>query len=162
MYLRDRIAERDDSKLVEIGIENFEVSAKKVQRIIDQSYEVIVVCNQGNEVVGFLSYRLRVNDMILVDYVMLRNDLQGNGIARSLLPAFEKHIRNKGISTIYGFVHHENMQGLESLKRLGFEVKGAVLTNYIIEKKLQHAPPENSLTNSFRKRLTPPPRLRRR
>ncbi|WP_270179736.1 GNAT family N-acetyltransferase [Alkalihalobacillus sp. CinArs1] len=169
MYFRSRNPKSDDQKLIKIGTEIFAVSPKKVQRIIDHSFEVLVVCDKNDEVVGFLSYRLRINHMILVDYVMLRHDLQGSGIARSLLPAFEKYIQNKGITVLYGLVDRENTQGLESLKRLGFEVKGEVLSNYIIEKKLtrQNSIPESplpkhSLPNSYLKRLTPAPRLRKR
>ncbi|WP_377888036.1 GNAT family N-acetyltransferase [Alkalihalobacillus sp. R86527] len=159
VYLRERNPVTDDPKLVGIGIDNFDVPAEKIQRIIKQAYEVLVVCDKHHHVVGFLSYRLRVNHMILVDYVMLRHDIQGSGIARSLLPAFEKHIRSNGITAIYGLVDKENEQ-IESLKRLGFVVKGTLLTNYIIEKKLQDYKPEVSLKSNYVKRLAAPSRLK--
>ncbi len=136
MYIRNRKKGQDDSALVSICLQNFDVPPNMIERILNQAHEILIVCHENGDIAGFLSYRLRINHMVLIDYVVLKQSAQRKGVARKLLPAFEKHVLKQGITTIYGMVDKENDQGIESFKRLGFKTKGSFLTNYIIEKKL--------------------------
>ncbi|WP_347548620.1 GNAT family N-acetyltransferase [Pseudalkalibacillus hwajinpoensis] len=160
MYIRNRIKEKDDSTLVSICTQNFEIPSSKIENILNQAHEVLIVCEPNGKIAGFLSYRLRINHMVLVDYVVLDHSVQGKGIARKLLPAFESYVMKQGITTVYGMVDKENQQGIESFKRLGFETKGSFLTNYIIEKKLDQVKEitSNNLHLNVRK-LSPVPKL---
>ncbi|MGB8000643.1 MAG: GNAT family N-acetyltransferase [Anaerobacillus sp.] len=136
MYIRNWKKGQDNSALIAICVQNFDVPTSRIESILKYAHEVLIICHENGEIAGFLSYRLRINHMVLIDYVVLNNTFQRKGIARKLLPVFEKHVLNQGITTIYGMVDKENHQGIESFKRLGFETKGSFLTNYVIKKKL--------------------------
>ncbi len=136
MYIRKRMKGQDDAPLIAICVQNFDVPANRIANILNDAHEVLIICHENGVIAGFISYRLRINHMVLIDYVVLDQSFQSKGIARLLLPAFEKYVLKQGITTIYGMVDKENEQGIESFKRLGFETKGSFLTNYIIKKKL--------------------------
>ncbi len=146
MYIRNRQKELDDPTLLSICIENFDVPETTIKSILKYAHEVLIICHDNGEIAGFLSYRLRINHMVLIDYVVLDRSVQRKGVARKLLPVFQKYLLDKGVTSIYGMVDKENSQGIKSFKRLGFEIKGSFLTNYIIEKKL-----ENNLMNDSMK-----------
>lgn len=168
MYIRNRQKELDDPTLLSICIENFDVPETTIKSILKYAHEVLIICHDNGEIAGFLSYRLRINHMVLIDYVVLDRSVQRKGIARALLPVFQKYLLDKGITTIFGMVDKENSQGIKSFKRLGFETKGCFLTNYIIEKKLSNnltieseSPHIESLKTYVRK-LSSTPTLRKK
>ncbi|MBY6037521.1 GNAT family N-acetyltransferase [Fictibacillus nanhaiensis] len=169
MYIRNRIPSKDDPFLVEMVVSNFNVRTSTVQTILGHANEVLVVCDSKDHIIGFVSYRFRLGDMIYVDYVVLDAKHQGKGIASSFLPVFEKHMIKQGIRTIYGTVDEDNPEALSLFKRWGFQTKGQIGSSIIIEKHL-HSSSSRSANNilptitkaspaNHVRRLTTPPSL---
>ncbi|WP_394172220.1 GNAT family N-acetyltransferase [Guptibacillus hwajinpoensis] len=158
MYIRKRISKKDDSALISIVLENFEVSANRIQGVLDQSREVLIVCHDDGKIAGFICYRFKINQLILIDYLVLDQNYQGKGITRSLQPAFEDFLVQQEIYFIYALVDEENKQGIESLKKLGFETVYKINSNFIIRKHLKRKVSDSLSV----RRLTAPRRLSNR
>lgn len=155
MYIRKRIPTKDDTTIISIVLENFEISAKQFQRILDCSKEVLVICEDNGKIAGFVSYRFKINQLVLVDYLVLDNNSQGKGITRSLLPTFENFLVQQDIRFVYALVDEENQQAIKSLKKLGFNTLEKFNTNIIIRKHLE----KKTAASLSVRRLTAPGRL---
>ncbi|MFC7371931.1 GNAT family N-acetyltransferase [Fictibacillus iocasae] len=134
MYIRKRIPAKDDAILIEMVLDSFRVSRGVITSILKNAIDSLVVCNEQDVPVGFVSYRFRIMDIIYVDYVVFDEKYRGKGIATTLLPEFEQHIRRQGIKGIYATVDGENEDALRLFKRFGFNVAGKLGSSYIIEK----------------------------
>ncbi|WLD94580.1 GNAT family N-acetyltransferase [Alkalihalobacillus sp. AL-G] len=139
MYIRSWIRSKDEHTLIDIATQNFDVRTETIQGILEQANEVLVICKENGMIAGFLSYRFRINDMVLVDYVVLDNHYQGKGIARHFLPSFEGYLLKKGIQKVYGTVDRDNREAIAAFKSMGFENIGRFASNLIIEKNLSRS-----------------------
>lgn len=139
MYIRNRIPGKDDPYLIDMVVDNFKVKKETIQAILKHANEVLIVCDEDDQIAGFVSYRFRLGDMVYVDYVVLDDKHQGKGIASSFLPVFEKHLLNQGIRKVFGTVDEENLEALRLFLRWGFSVMGQLGSSIIIEKRLTSA-----------------------
>ncbi|MCM3731963.1 GNAT family N-acetyltransferase [Fictibacillus nanhaiensis] len=161
MYIRKRIPGKDDPILVDMVVNNFQVRKEIIQAILKMANEVLVVIDGNDRIAGFVSYRFRVGNMILVDYVVLDTKHQGKGIASSFLPVFEDHLLKQGIRIVYGTVDEENTDALRVFQHWGFQVKGQIGSSIIIEKDLKAASNQNGVKvqSSYVRKLNTPPKI---
>ncbi|MFC0186762.1 GNAT family N-acetyltransferase [Fictibacillus aquaticus] len=160
MYIRKRVRGQDDPVLINMVIKQFKVKNEVITAIIEQAHEILVVCDEQDTIVGFVSYRFKLLDMVYVDYVVLDEEHQGRGIASKFLPVFEKHCLKQGIRVIYGTVDSDNTDALRLFERWGFTVKGQLGSSVIIEKHLQEIRNKNA-PPPYVKKLSEPPGLTR-
>ncbi|MBZ6484012.1 GNAT family N-acetyltransferase [Priestia aryabhattai] len=136
MYLRKRIPYKDDSYLISLTMDNFRVKRTVVQNILKQSYEVLVICNNEDEVIGYLCYKLILKDVIFINYVVLDRPYQGQGVGGSFLPNAISYARKKGIRGVTGFVDNHNSEAYQIFRHWGFRplvnIAGGTLIGVII------------------------------
>ncbi|KQU16205.1 hypothetical protein ASG61_29150 [Bacillus sp. Leaf75] len=136
MYLRKRIPYKDDSYLISLTMDNFKVKSTVVQNILKKSHEVLVICNNDDEVIGYLCYKLIVKDVIFINYVVLDRQYQGQGVGRSFLPNVISYARKKGIRGVTGFVNNNNSEAYHIFRHWGFRplvnIAGGTLIGIII------------------------------
>ncbi|WP_374187733.1 GNAT family N-acetyltransferase (plasmid) [Priestia aryabhattai] len=121
MYLRRRIPYQDDSYLINLATNNFNIEPKKFESILRSAHEVIVLCNNEDEAVGFFCYRFLLKNIIFIDYVILDTQYQGKGIAHSLLPNLVEYAKKQGIRGATGYVSKNNSKALQIFKHWGFK-----------------------------------------
>lgn len=121
MYLRKRIPSADDSTLINLAVNTFNVNSTMFKEILKKSKEVIVICNDDDDVVGFLCYRFILRNIVYIDYVVIDPDYQGKGVAQSFLPDMIQYARNLGVKGASGFVSGKNSKALEIFKKWGFQ-----------------------------------------
>lgn len=168
MYIRKRVPGKDDPILVDMVVNNFQVRKEVIELILRMANEVLIVSDNNNTIVGFVSYRFRIGQMIFIDYVVLDTKHQGKGIASSVLPAFERHLMEQGIRTVLGTVDEENTDALKVFQRWGFKVQGQIGSNIVILKELDGSKSDSNQLKSVqyssivRKLNTAPPLRPRR
>ncbi|OHY73462.1 GNAT family N-acetyltransferase [Priestia aryabhattai] len=121
MYLRKRIPYQDDPYLINLATNNFNVEPKKFESILKSTHEVIVVCNNEGETIGFFCYRFLLKNIIFIDYVILESRYQGRGIAHSLLPNLVGYAKKQGIQGVTGYVSKKNSKAFQTFKNWGFK-----------------------------------------
>ncbi|WNB92147.1 GNAT family N-acetyltransferase [Bacillus sp. NEB1478] len=160
MYIRNRIPGEDDPYLIDMVVDNFKVKKETIRAILKHANEVLIVCDEDDQIAGFVSYRFRLGDMVYVDYVVLDDKHQGKGIASSFLPVFEKHLLNQGIRKVFGTVDEDNREALRLFLRWGFNVMGQLGSSIIIEKQLTSHYEKNgqpvAKENNVKRLNTPP------
>jgi len=134
MYLRERIAS-DDPYLIALALQKFQVDPVLIRRRLNLATEVLVICEDNDNLAGYLCYRLR-EQIFFVDLAILDPKHIGKGIAGKFFPDIIKHAKQKGAITIRGMVHRSNKQAFAVFKHWGFTIKRPYLTTYLIEKKL--------------------------
>lgn len=121
MYLRKRIPYQDDPYLINLATNNFNVDSKKFESILRSAHEVIVLCNNQDEKIGFFCYRFLLKNIIFIDYVILDPRYQGRGIAHSLLPNLVEYAKKQGIRGVTGYVSKNNSKAFHTFKYWGFK-----------------------------------------
>lgn len=121
MYLRQRIPYQDDPYLINLATNNFNVESKKFENILRSAHEVIVLCNNEGEKIGFFCYRFLLKNIIFIDYVILDPQYQGRGIAHSLLPNLVEYAQKQGIRGVTGYVSKNNSKAFYTFKHWGFK-----------------------------------------
>ncbi|MCM3719555.1 GNAT family N-acetyltransferase [Fictibacillus phosphorivorans] len=162
MYIRKWNPSQDNPVLIDLVVNNFQVKKEVIQLILGMANEVMVVCDSNDQIVGFVSYRFRLGNMIYVDYVVLDTKHQGKGIGSQFAPVFEKHLLQQGIQMVFGSVDVENTEALKVFQRWGFEVQGQIGSNIIIQKSLSGSvstQPNLARRSSNIRRLSSPPSL---
>lgn len=134
MYLRSRNPEQDDAHLIAIAANTFgEKVAYSVKKRLEQASEVLVGCDEENQIIGFLIYRLE-NELAFVDYVVVDTQYRGKGLAHSFMPTVIEYLKSKGARTLSGIVHKRNTDSLNIFLHWGFRIKRDLLLTYVVEK----------------------------
>lgn len=68
MYIRERRPAIDDRHLIDITLNNFETTREQTRRILRTADTVLVICNDRNQVIGYISYRWILKGFAYVDY----------------------------------------------------------------------------------------------
>jgi L-amino acid N-acyltransferase YncA len=136
MYIRKRRTSRDDKRIIEITVENFETDESQVREMIKTADEIIIVCNEKHQVIGYLSYRWFIPGVIYIDYVVLDEPYQGQGIAKSLLPKVMEYARKKKVYAVLGFVSLKNKKSFKLFQQWGFQSIVQVMNGMIIGRVL--------------------------
>lgn len=121
MYIRERRPAIDDRHLIDITLNNFETTHEQTRRILRTADTVLVICNDRNQVIGYISYRWILKGFAYVDYVVLDEQYQGKGIASSLLPKVMEHALENNIYCVLGYVSLENEESLRKFQKWGFQ-----------------------------------------
>lgn len=121
MYIRKRRPAIDDRRLIEITLENFDTNREHVRKILRTADTVLVVCDERNQVIGYISYRWIINGFAYVDYVVLDEAYQGQGIASSLLPKIIEYALKNNIYCVLGYVSLGNKKSLRKFQKWGFQ-----------------------------------------
>lgn len=121
MYIRKRRPARDDRRLIDITMNNFETTRERTRQILNTADSVLVICNDENRVIGYISYRWIINGFAYVDYVVLDKEYQGKGIASQLLPKMVEYALENNIYGILGYVSLDNEESLQKFQRWGFQ-----------------------------------------
>jgi len=120
MYLRRRIPYVDDSSLINLAVSTFNIESTMFRNILKRANEVIVICNNDDEIIGFLCYRFVIKDVVFIEFIVLDPNYQGKGIAHSFLPDIIKYAKKQGIKGAVGYVSKNNPKALKIFKGWGF------------------------------------------
>ncbi|MCM3308588.1 GNAT family N-acetyltransferase [Priestia megaterium] len=120
MYLRRRIPYVDDSSLINLAVSTFNIESTMFRNILKRANEVIVICNNDDEIIGFLCYRFVLKDIVFIEFVILDRNYQGKGIAHSFLPDMIKYANKQGIKGVFGYVSKNNSKALKIFEGWGF------------------------------------------
>ncbi|MBP1932890.1 GNAT family N-acetyltransferase [Ammoniphilus resinae] len=134
MYLR-KWMDSDGPYLIALALHKFQVEPVLIRRRLNLATEVLVLCEDNHDLVGYLCYRLR-DQIFFVDLAILDPKHIGKGIAGKFFPAIIEHARQKGAIAMRGMVHRSNKQAFAVFKHWGFAIKRPYLTTYLIEKRL--------------------------
>lgn len=132
--VRTRIAEKDDSRIIAMGSDIFGVDAGLMEKRLNLAEEVLLVCDDQDKIVGFLSYRLKEKNEFFIDMVAIDPFYQGRGIAQSFLPTLLDYAKDKGAISIGGMVYKKNERVLKLFKYWGFRIKRYYVDTVYIEK----------------------------
>lgn len=121
MYIRKWIPEKDRMKLIDLTVNTFRVKAGRVNKELKGSYEILVLCDDNDEIAGFLSYRLYLNTIAFVNYIVLDQQHRGKGIVFSFLPQVIENMKKQGVRGIYGLVSKNNPKAMQQFRKWGFQ-----------------------------------------
>ncbi|PHD98802.1 GNAT family N-acetyltransferase [Bacillus wiedmannii] len=119
MYLRKRISKKDDCELISMTTKALNVSVKYVETIFQSSNEILVCCDNKDNIIGYICYRFITSELILVNFIVIKPKYQNKGIVKKSLPEFIERMINIDVRAIYGLVNEENKDALETFEKLG-------------------------------------------
>ncbi|MEH7225699.1 GNAT family N-acetyltransferase [Bacillus sp. JJ1566] len=134
MNVRTRIPEQDDAHIIAMGSVIFGIDAGLIENRLKLAEDVLLVCDDQDKIVGFLSYRLKEKTEFFIDMVAFDPYYQGRGIALSFLPTLLDYAKDKGALSIGGIVYKKNERVLKLFKHWGFRIKRYFVDTVYIER----------------------------
>ncbi|MEH6944520.1 GNAT family N-acetyltransferase [Bacillus sp. JJ722] len=119
MYLRSWIPHTDRIQLIELAATTFNVNKTEVNKILRGAHDVIVIADEKDQIVGFLCYRLYLNHIAFVNYLVLDAKYRGKGIFNKMFPHAINYLKKKGIRGISGLVSRRNPRALKKFIEYG-------------------------------------------
>lgn len=116
--------EKDLPSLYEIGnrIHSFD-SKKELPFYLDApGFDLYVLENDKQENIAFLCIRFEADTDCEIDYLAIRQDQEGKGLASSFLSDVIKELSQEGIENIFLEVRSRNLRAISLYERTGFKL----------------------------------------
>lgn len=119
MYLRSWIPQTDRIQLIELAATTFNIKRTEVNKILMSAHDVIVIADEEDRIAGFLCYRLYLNHIAFVNYLVIDAKYRGKGLFHKMFPHAINYLKKKEIRGILGLVSKGNPRALKKFIEYG-------------------------------------------
>ncbi len=82
---------------------------------------VLLVAEEDNHILGFISGEFMLGDFVWVDAITIKKEMRGKGIGKKLFKGFRKSCKQKGVKDIYLMAPRFNKKTIKFYESIGMK-----------------------------------------